>query len=107
MNTSATFDVFTGILRDPADVATISPKTTSAGQTYEAIVLPSNNIAAGAFTFTFLINGDTYTYRSNGGEGLQAGKEYTYNLSITKTGVTLGSISVTDWISENRSGTAN
>ena len=107
LNTRANFDVFTGILSNPNTLATISPKNVSAGRTYEAIVLPSNNVAAGAFTFTFLIDGDTYTYRSTGGEGFQAGKEYTYNLSITKTGVNLGSITVTDWVSENRSGIAN
>ena len=107
LNSKASFDLYTGLVSNPTNVVTINPKSTVAGQTYEAIVLPSNNPTAGAFTFTFLINGATYTYRSAINEHFEAGKEYTYNLSITKTGVHLGSVTVTDWVTVSRSGIAN
>lgn len=107
MYRKATFDLYTGLLSTPTDINIIVPNTVAAGQTYEAIVLPSTNAVAGAFSFTFLINGNTYTYKSSANENLEAGKEYTYNLSITKTGVTLGTVTVTNWESISRSGIAN
>ena len=107
MYTKAIFDLFQGTISTPTVKQGISPKMTAAGQTYEAIVLPGNNPTAGAFSITFVINGNQYTYTSTANEDFEAGKEYTYNLAISKTGVNLGAVTVNDWVTVSRSGLAN
>lgn len=98
MNSTAVLDLATGIVSGNTAPADIMPFVRSAGAKYEAIVLPETFTAAGAVQITFTIGADTYTWSSQANATFEAGKEYTYNITVSKTGVSLGAVTIVDWI---------
>ena len=107
MNTKADFALSTGVLSNLNSIATITPFLKTAGAEYEAIILPATFTQAGNLKITFLIAGDTYTWNCQAGETFEAGKVYNFTIDVAKTGVTLGNVTINDWIEVLRTGTAN
>lgn len=107
MNTKADFALSTGVLSNLNSIATITPFLKTAGAEYEAIILPATFAQAGDLKITFLIAGDTYTWNCQAGETFEAGKVYNFTIDVAKTGVTLGNVTINDWIEVLRTGTAN
>ena len=90
MNTTAKFDLKgTNGLTDAGTPAAITPCTVTAGEKYEAILLPVASLAA-AHTVTFTTSGgEVYTWNmSKEISKLEAGKIYTYDVNVTKYAVT-------------------
>ncbi|WP_437920267.1 fimbrillin family protein [Sphingobacterium sp. LRF_L2] len=107
MNTLSSIDLSTGTLGAASVPADINPFVKATGSTYEAIVLPTTYAAAGAVQFTFEVGSDTYVWSSQANEQFEPGKEYTYTITVSKTGVVLGNVTIEDWGTVSRTGTAD
>ncbi|MGF7025671.1 MULTISPECIES: fimbrillin family protein [Sphingobacterium] len=107
MQTMSSIDLSTGTLGAASGPADISPFVKASGSTYEAIVLPATYATAGAVRFTFEIGNDTYAWASQANEQFEPGKEYTYTITVHKTGVVLGNVTIKDWDTVSRTGTAD
>lgn len=107
MNTKADFALANGAMTNPNSKANITPYTATQGAQYEAIVLPATFTNAGDLKITFQIGADVFTWSSQAGESFQAGKQYTYTIDITKTGVNFGGMTINDWTEVTRTGVAN
>ena len=97
MNTAANFDL-TGVggLSGMTASQAITPHTVTADATYEAILLPVTALDPG-HTVAFTIGADTYIWSmSNDITGLQTGKIYTYDVTLTKHEVEVRG-SITKW----------
>lgn len=105
MQSTASLDLSTGRLADYADPTDIVPFTNTSS--YEAIVLPARFSTARAVQFTFEIGGDTYVWYSQANEQFEAGKVYTYTITVNKTGLALDHVSIKDWDVVTRSGVAD
>jgi hypothetical protein len=105
MDTRATFNLATGALTTTSTIADITPLTILAGSKYEAIVLPATFSAAGAVTIEFALSDEVFTWKSPADLVLEAGKQYIYDMTITRTSVSV-TCTITDWNNENRNGTA-
>lgn len=106
LNTTCDFDLSTGLLSNISKPATIIPFVRTAGIRYEAIVIPEVYATAGAVTFNFQIGSDIFTLKSKANETFEAGKEYTYTVTVNKTGLALDNVTIKDWTSESRLGNA-
>lgn len=104
--TTCNFDMSTGTLSSESNTATVIPFIRTEGVSYEAIVIPSQYALAGDVRFNFKIGADTYTLRSQANETFETGKEYTYTVVVNKIGVELGTVTINDWASVPRAGTA-
>lgn len=108
MNTRAKFDLKgTDGLTDAGTPASIFPCTVTAGEKYEAILLPVDALTAGhTVTFTTDAN-EVYTWAiSKDIAKLEAGKIYTYDVNVTKYAVT-ASGSINSWaVGSTGTGTA-
>ena len=99
MKTIADFDLATGALSNEGNAADILPNKTGDGS-YEAILLP---VAAtdDEHYVEFEADGNIYKWQLNSGDnpitGLEAGKKYTYTITITKTGIEGASGTITPW----------
>jgi hypothetical protein len=98
LNTQASFNLATGTLGTASAVADITPYTATAGQKYEAILLPGNFSGVSVtFTITDGSNPGNYVWNIPNG-AFEAGKDYRYSVSFTGTS---GDVSVTgtivDW----------
>jgi hypothetical protein len=107
MQTMSSIDLSTGTLGAASGPADITPFVKASGSTYEAIVLPATYATAGAVRFTFEIGNDTYAWASQANEQFEPGKEYTYTITVHKTGVVLGNVTIKDWDTVSRTGTAD
>lgn len=100
-NTTANFDLATGTLAAAANPADIKAKITSGATstTAEAILLPVSNVA-GAKVF-FKIGNDTYTWTLPSTTVYDAGKKYSYTITLQEDAGTnkavVASGSITDW----------
>ena len=78
----------------------LTPITPSAdGHTYTAIVAPAAYASTDKF-MTFTVDGQAMTVLATTPKqtnGLNAGLHYTFNLTVGKDGVTLSSVTVSDW----------
>lgn len=106
LNSQGNFDLKAGIVSSVSSPVVIYPFTRTAGTTYESIVIPYQYVAAGTVSFNFEIGTDTFVWNSPANETFDSGKEYTYTITVNKTGVTLGSVTINDWASVYRAGTA-
>lgn len=93
MNTKNTLALATGALGAPGTPAAITPNkiTTAAGfaASYDAIILP-HNYAASAVMVTFTVGGETFTWTLTAADAaFNGGNEYTYAVTLTRTGVTV------------------
>lgn len=64
------------------------------GTTYTALVIPADAKASESF-ITMDVNGTALIVK--GIPAMEAGKSYTYNLTIGKDAITVGEVTVTDW----------
>lgn len=97
MNTTASFNLATGALTSAGNVAAITPYTTTDGSEYEAIILPGS-YNAGDLKVTFTVGSDTYTW-DVGAITFVKGTEYTYNISLSLSGVTISG-TINPWAQE-------
>jgi len=98
MNTAGTFDLSTGALGTTGTPAAITPRTITDGASYDAIILPGS-YAAGALTVEFTIGSgsgaETFVWNV-GAITFDSGSQYTYDLTLKRTGVTVTG-SITPW----------
>lgn len=105
MNTENTFDLSTGTLGVPTTVTDIIPCTETNGSVYDAIIMPGN-YAAGALTVEFALasTGEVFTW-SVAEENFEGGNEYTYDVTLTRTGIIVTGV-ISPWITlDNYRGT--
>lgn len=106
MNTTANFDL-TGQdgLTDTGTPAAITPATVTADTKYEAILLTA--MLGATHTVTFTAGGETYVWKmSDQIASLDAGKIYTYDVTLTKYAVSATG-SITKWtVGSTGTGTA-
>lgn len=99
-NTTATFDVSTGVLSAGTTPANIAPNVAASGadQMAAAILLPGD-VAGKNVVFT--LAGDTYTWAMPTGTVLESGKKYSYTIILQKQivakAVLLGTATITNW----------
>lgn len=106
METKTSLDLSTGTLSSSSSILDITPFTKAAGSSYEAIIIPKTYAAAAAISMTFTIGTDTYVWNNQANETFENGKEYTYTITINKTGAELSQITINDWDTVTRTGTA-
>ena len=68
------------------------------GASTSAIIVPQNVVANTDF-IKVTVGGGDYIYKLGTGTNFTAQKVYTYNLTVNKTGLTLGTTSITNWSS--------
>lgn len=108
MNTEAPFDLKTGTLGTAAASAAIAPAVVTKGSQYEAVVLPAVFAAAGSLTMEFALNNaesEVFVWECPANEAFEPGKEYTYTMTISRTGVSF-TCTINPWTSVPRTGTA-
>ena len=66
-------------------------------RTYTLILLPQDKRGA-ALSFTAAIGGQTYTNKTNINPYLEAGKKYTYTITLKKTGITVSGCTIAPWV---------
>ena len=104
MKTTAGFDLGTGTLGTAADAADITPYSTGGGS-YSAILLPTTLGTTHYVQFT--VDGKSYAWQIDSDIAkLEAGKQYTYTVTISKTGLTVAPVEITDWTGTTTTGTA-
>jgi hypothetical protein len=102
MNTQAPFNLATGTLGTASNVAAITPRTATAGQQYEAILLPATftgvsvtfGVTAGSSPGDYLWNIPADTF--------EEGKEYVYSISFTGPKAIAVTGTINDWVVENK-----
>lgn len=87
MNTVNTFDLSTGNLAAAGTPAPITPHTVTNGSAYDAIIMPGD-YNAGDVTVDFKVGDDTFTWTLTATDAsFEGGNEYTYAVTLTRTGV--------------------
>ena len=66
-------------------------------RTYTLILLPQDKSGA-PLNFTAAIGGQTYTNKTNINPNLEAGKKYTYTITLKKTGMTVSGCTIAPWV---------
>lgn len=107
LNSICMFDLRTGFLSLPSTPSPMIPFTRIAGVSYELIAIPHEYVQAYSFSFIFQIGSNNYVFNSPANERFEAGKEYTYNVTINKTGLVLDNVTINSWTNMYRTGSAN
>ncbi|MEZ0450640.1 fimbrillin family protein [Sphingobacterium thalpophilum] len=100
-NTTASFDLATGTLTAAGNPAAISAKTVAAASSTmaEAILLPVANVTNAKVEFK--IGSETYTWTLPSTTSYEAGKKYTYNITLQEEAgnntAVVASGNITDW----------
>lgn len=85
----------TGVSTGSDDNATVTPY---ADGTNLLTLLPGQQIPADEpFIRISLTNGTTYSYKPDEAITLQAGRQYTYTITVNKTGLGMSNVAVTNW----------
>ncbi|MDR2425063.1 MAG: fimbrillin family protein [Prevotellaceae bacterium] len=94
MNQKSSFDLKTGVLGATSGTpAAITPYTATNGVKYEAIVLPAAVANTGDVSVEFTIGTDVFVWKVPAGTNFVVGSEYSYTITITRTGISVtGSI---------------
>lgn len=79
----------------------LNGETAKVGTTYTALVIPTT-AKSGVSFITMDVNGTALIV--NGIPVMEVGKSYTYNLTIGKDALTVGEVTVTNWITETLEG---
>ena len=86
MNTQNTFDISTGMLGAIlGTAANITPRTITDGSAYDAIIMPGTYLVD-VVTVDFTVNGETFPWEVPA-TTFASGNEYTYAITVTRTGV--------------------
>lgn len=105
LNTQTDLNLVDGTVAAAATVAAIAPRKITTAATYhasyDAIILPGS-YAANAVTIVFTVNGEPYTWKLTAADAaFVSGNEYTYEVTLTRTGViVIGTIK--PWTTTNR-----
>lgn len=90
MNSVNSFDLVAGTLGTPSIPSPFVPNKIATAATfvasYDAIIMPGT-YAANAIKVTFTTAGETYTWNVSPGVTFVSGYEYTYAITLTRTGV--------------------
>lgn len=99
--TGSTTDTFLPTKLKTPNTAELEDKSTvKAAVSYEALVMPKQTIANGTIIATVTFNGQTYPAKITKETIFEAGKNYIYNITLNKTGISL-STSVAGWNDKN------
>ncbi|ADV42707.1 fimbrillin family protein [Bacteroides helcogenes] len=82
-------------------VQNLNAEAAQVGTTYTALVIPTDKKADEQF-ITMTVAGTPLTVKDI--PAMEAGKSYTYNLTIGKDALTVGEVTVTNWITETIEG---
>jgi hypothetical protein len=97
MNTAATFNLADGTLSNAGTVADVVLRTVSAGQIYDAVVLPQT-LAAGAVGIEFIAASGGYREYWEVPAGVFAkNTEYRYDIVLGRSGISSVTCSIRDW----------
>lgn len=96
MNTRNTFNLATGALGTASTKVDITPRTIADGSAYDAIILPEA-YNAGGVTVEFGVGADTFIWEVPA-ITFAAGKEYIYDIMLTRTGVQVTG-TINGWLS--------
>lgn len=93
MNTVNTFNLSNGTLGTAITPVDITPRMIPNSDSYDAIIMPAAATAAlGDFSVDFIINPttnpETFTWKMPAGTNFVGGNEYTYDVTLSRTGVT-------------------
>jgi hypothetical protein len=106
MNTKNTFKLSDGTLGTPNTPAAITPRviTTASGfnASYDAIILPYVYSSNGDVTVDFTVGGETFTWEVDA-TTFAPGNEYTYAVTLTRTGVAVTG-TINPWMPNDRGG---
>ena len=98
MPCGATYKLSDGDLSGSITTGTITPwkkSSSTASVTWEAIVPPHSGATYTSRKLNFKFNGKSYSYSIT--DTYEAAHSYTYNLTLTTSGVTLNSTTVSNW----------
>jgi len=97
MPTTADFKLADGTFDNRGNVMAINPK--GSGTSYQALLIPQEANEFRGRTMTFTFNGETFNYTipDNDAHAYKSGKEYTYEITVNRTGVTVGTPDINDW----------
>lgn len=99
MNTQNTFNLATGVLgSSPNTPAAIIPRTLTDGSVYDAIIMPGK-YAANNVVVEFTLGGDIFTWNVDAVDFV-SGSEYIYNVTLSRTGVTVSG-TINPWSDKN------
>ena len=99
MNTQNTFNLATGVLgSSPNTPAAIIPRTLTDGSVYDAIIMPGK-YAANNVVVEFTLGDDIFTWNVDAVDFL-SGSEYIYNVTLSRTGVTVSG-TISPWSDKN------
>lgn len=100
LNSTGTFNTLTGALSSstPADYALAAANLTTveAGKSVTLLLFPTEATKTD-IPVDVVYGGVTYSGTLTSANGLAAGKSYSYTLTITRTGLTVDSASITPW----------
>lgn len=91
-------------LWDMSTNATAIDVTTPVGsevRTYSLILYPQT---MAGLTYSAVIDGEPYTATIGTGLAIEAGKSYSYNITVNKTGLAISAATITEWIGGNGPG---
>jgi hypothetical protein len=104
LNTKADFDLKTGGALTASGTPTVLVPFQAGSNQYEAILLPATTLTNQTVTFT--VGSDVYTWKiSDNISEFKRGEKYDMTVTLRKKALTVTG-SITDWASEDRSGTA-
>ena len=99
VNTTADFDLMTGLLSNLGDVDDVSPNVTITAPdytiSYESIILPMPTVPENAKIVFSMANGDVFEWEFN--KALDASTQYIYNVTINRTGIEVEA-TINNWI---------
>ena len=102
MNTATTFDTVTGAMGAPSNPMVTTPAEMDAAAgfdaSYSSIIIPDSYEAADDIKVQFTVNGETFTWNV-GAAAFEGGNEYTYAVTVTRTGVKATG-TINPWITE-------
>ncbi|WP_036930028.1 fimbrillin family protein [Prevotella sp. 10(H)] len=97
MPTTAGFKLADGTFDNKGNVAAIAPN--GSGTSYQALVIPQAENEYTGRTMTFTLGGETFTYDipDTDAHAYKSGKEYTYEITVNRTGVTVATPIINNW----------
>lgn len=87
MPSQVDFSLADGTFGTPAAFADITPRPLTAGEQYEAIIIPHTGTAGRTMVFT--VGDDSYIYNIPDTDNFASGKRYLYTITVSKTDISV------------------
>ncbi len=93
-NTTAKYNIYTGVISSEGDVADIVAVTATDGLLSEAILIPTAAVSGSTIVFT--LGSDNYIWDTKDLELVQ-GSEHKYEITINQTGIVVSGAKISNW----------